>query len=615
MDARNRIIRAFMPLGLTATSLFIAGPALAASPPTCAGQIATIVGTSGDDVLVGTSRSDIIVGLGGDDEIHGLGGADIICGNNGSDVIHGGNGDDRLFGGNAMDVLYGDAGADELTGNSGKDTLRGGSHDDVLLGGMHADRLFGEGGNDLLVGGHAADMLRGGAHSDTLYGGGDDDNLRGGAGTDIIVGDGGFDVASGGADFDRCEADEMIECEDDLNDAPHAADDHFLANETELLVGNLFDDNGAGRDDDPNADPIKVTAVDGAPVDHTLEIALASGAVVTVYEDGSFSYQASARHEGMGEGSAVADGFAYTVADPKGKTDDAAVAVTVGGANDAPVANDDEDGTDEDVSVDIDVLANDTDPEENDLVVVAVDTSNIEGTVAINEDNTVRYTPAVAFGALSAGDEVEEEFFYTVDDGFGGTAVAKVTVFVEGVNDAPAAADDAAATDEDTPVEINVLSNDSDPDAYGELTVTLATAPAHGTVAKTGPGTFRYTPDTDWNGVDAFTYQVDDNTGNQAEATVTVTVGAVNDAPVAVDDAAAANGGSMIIIVVLANDTDVDGDALDVTVTSGPDHGTVVLLSNGSLAYTAPEGYSGIDVLTYQVSDAANVIDTATVTV
>jgi len=615
MDARNRITRALMPVGLVAASLLIAGPAAASTLSTCAGQVPTIVGTFGDDALVGTNGDDIIDGLGGNDTIDGRGGDDIICGNNGADVIFGGTGDDRLFGGSAADTLHGESGSDELRGNTGRDVLFGGPQADVLYGGVHADKLFGGGGNDLLLGGHDRDQIRGGFGNDTLYGGTGNDDLRGDVGDDIIVGDEGTDQARGGEDHDRCDADTVIECEDDLNDAPSAADDLFITVEENLVVGNLFADNGAGPDADPNADPISIAAIDGVPVVGDAEIALASGAVVTVSEDGSFSYAASDDVDALSEGVSIADTFAYVVTDPSGETDVGDVEVVIGGANDAPIARADEEGTDEDTPVDVDVLANDTDPEEQELAIVAVDTSDIEGSVVINEDNTLRYIPPADFDALTEGDEVEEEFTYTVGDGYGGTAVAQVTVYVEGANDAPTAGDDTAATTEETPVVISVLENDWDIDGYDELSVDLASAPGHGTAVVTGAGTFEYTPDTDWNGVDTFTYEVDDNTGARTIGTVTVTVAPVNDAPVARDDSAAADSSAMIIILVLANDTDVDGDALEVTITAGPDNGTVVVLSNGALAYTSDTGFAGTDSFIYQVSDAGNVLDTATVSV
>jgi len=100
----------------------------ASTPPpdipqaSCKGQLATIVGTSGNDPLTGTPSADVIVGLEGKDTISGLGGKDIICG---------GTGKDTLKGGSAKDILLGQAGADTLKGGGGNDTCKGGKGRDV----------------------------------------------------------------------------------------------------------------------------------------------------------------------------------------------------------------------------------------------------------------------------------------------------------------------------------------------------------------------------------------------------------------------------------------------------------------------------------------------------
>ncbi|MDO9368144.1 MAG: tandem-95 repeat protein [Sphingopyxis sp.] len=99
-------------------------------------------------------------------------------------------------------------------------------------------------------------------------------------------------------------------------------------------------------------------------------------------------------------------------------------------------------------------------------------------------------------------------------------------------NPAPTAANDTASTNEDTPVTITVLSNDTDPDG-DPLTVTAASA-ANGTVVRNANGTVTYSPNANFNGVDTITYTISDGQGGTATATVSVTVNAVNDAPVAV---------------------------------------------------------------------------------
>jgi Ca2+-binding RTX toxin-like protein len=148
----------------------IGGPCfLAPPPPTCAGHVATIIGTSGPNVIIGTSGADVIVGLGGDDVIHGAGGNDVICGESGNDTIYGNDGNDQV---------YGEAGNDTVRGDNGADTLRGGTGNDTVNGGAGNDRVFGEAGND------------------TLDGGSNDDEINGGSGTDICDGNVGLDTPS-----------------------------------------------------------------------------------------------------------------------------------------------------------------------------------------------------------------------------------------------------------------------------------------------------------------------------------------------------------------------------------------------------------------------------------
>jgi len=104
------------------------------SPPApvvmCKGQPATVVGTSGSDVLTGTGASDVIAGLGGNDKISALGGNDLVCAGGGKDRVNGAGGKDQLFG---------QSGNDRLRGAGGKDNLRGGGGNDRCNGGPGAD--------------------------------------------------------------------------------------------------------------------------------------------------------------------------------------------------------------------------------------------------------------------------------------------------------------------------------------------------------------------------------------------------------------------------------------------------------------------------------------------
>jgi hypothetical protein len=179
-------------------------------------------------------------------------------------------------------------------------------------------------------------------------------------------------------------------------------------------------------------------------------------------------------------------------------------------------------------------------------------------------------------------------------------------------NGTPLAIDDIAATDEDTSVSIPVLANDSDPDG-DPLAVSAIGAASAGSVQLAGASVV-YTPSANWFGVDAFTYTVTDGRGGSATATVSVTVRAVNDAPQAVDDAAATDAGTPVDIDVLANDTDVDGDALVVSAVGAASRGTTAVTAGG-VTYTPDAGFSGTDGFSYSVADGRGGAATASVTV
>ncbi|MEL6894307.1 MAG: calcium-binding protein, partial [Actinomycetota bacterium] len=123
-----------------------------AAGESCLGAPATIVGTSGADVLTGTEGDDVIVGLDGADTIDGLGGDDVICGGNGDDAIKGGDGNDTIDGGNGSDTIDGQGGDDDLTGFNGNDVINGGPGNDRIDGGNGSDVLDGGNSNDTVDG-------------------------------------------------------------------------------------------------------------------------------------------------------------------------------------------------------------------------------------------------------------------------------------------------------------------------------------------------------------------------------------------------------------------------------------------------------------------------------
>ena len=188
-----------------------------------------------------------------------------------------------------------------------------------------------------------------------------------------------------------------------------------------------------------------------------------------------------------------------------------------------------------------------------------------------------------------------------------------INITVTAVNDNPVAADDEYSTSEDNALTVTVasglLSNDSDIDGDA-LTVVAVSVTTNGALSLNGDGSFVYTPNANFNGVDSFTYHATDGSLQSETRTVTLNVSAVNDASVSVDDEftidqmtvlelSAANG-------VLVNDLDVEADALQAVLVDGPQHGRLVLNADGSLTYTPTATFFGEDTFTYRSVDGSD---------
>ncbi|SFW90069.1 hypothetical protein SAMN05661012_06548, partial [Chitinophaga sancti] len=182
------------------------------------------------------------------------------------------------------------------------------------------------------------------------------------------------------------------------------------------------------------------------------------------------------------------------------------------------------------------------------------------------------YTPALNYNGL-------DSLKYRVcDNGTPSKCDTGTVIFtVTPVNDAPVAVDDAVTVVEDTSTSFEVRTNDTDVEGDA-LIATVIAGPVNGTVAPNPDGSFKYTPNANYNGLDSLKYQVCDNgTPSKCDTgTVIFTVTPVNDAPVAVDDAVTITEDTPASFEVRTNDTDVEGDALIATVIAGPVNGTVV---------------------------------------
>ncbi len=248
----------------------------------------------------------------------------------------------------------------------------------------------------------------------------------------------------------------------------------------------------------------------------------------------------------------------------------------------------------------ISVLTGASDPEGLPLTLVGL-TDAAGGSVTI-VGNTVIYAPRADF----AGRDV---FTYTIRDSAGNQATNKVQVEV--LNSPPVAADDAVSVKADFTTAVDVLVNDTDPNDDARTIRSVRTTTPGATVEVTG-GKVSYTPPLHFRGTDTFTYVVEDSRGASDEATVTVTV--TNNAPVAVADSFTGTAGSTLSFTsVLANDSDVEADALTAVKVTGPAYGTLTLAADGT--GTWDPGTSGFLTTTFTYKARDGVADSNVVTV
>ncbi|MGD9417531.1 MAG: Ig-like domain-containing protein [Verrucomicrobiota bacterium JB025] len=193
--------------------------------------------------------------------------------------------------------------------------------------------------------------------------------------------------------------------------------------------------------------------------------------------------------------------------------------------------------------------------------------------------------------------------FVALSDQSGGkyTAVAELVILADAgamgtANAAPVAADLAVAAVEDTAVEIELSAADADDEVLDYAVVGL---PGHGTLTGSAPQLV-YTPDADYHGTDSFTFRADDGTAVSNLATVTLSVEAVNDAPVALGGLVTVEEDSPVRIIL--NGSDADGDPLVYSVIGLPSHG-VLSGTPTNLTYTPTADFHGADFLSFRVSD------------
>jgi uncharacterized repeat protein (TIGR01451 family) len=370
------------------------------------------------------------------------------------------------------------------------------------------------------------------------------------------------------------------------NPPPTAANDAFTTAEDTPISGSV-----APNDSDPDGDTLTYS-LDTPP----------SHGMLTLNPDGSFTYTLNVNFVGP-------DTFQYQASDGEGGTAFATVNLTVTAVNDAPTFADSVVTTQEDTDFVFNVSdfpINDVDGDS--LAAVRIESLPAHGILLFNgvavSVNDVIDVADIASGMLIFRPDVNENgtpyttFDFSVSDGALFAALpSTLTVNVTPVNDAPVANDDFSTTNEDTPIVIDVLNNDTDVDGTLDPTsVIITSTPPGATLAPDGKtltvpgegiwtvnaitGAITFTPEANYSGpVTTITYQVADNQGATDTANVSVTIVAFNNAPTSAENTVTTPEDTDFVFSLSDFPySDIEGDPLTVVrIDSLPADGTLLL--------------------------------------
>src|SRR6188768_3153134 len=244
---------------------------------------------------------------------------------------------------------------------------------------------------------------------------------------------------------------------------------------------------------------------------------------------------------------------------------------------------------------------------------VGVDGGATNGSVVMNPDGTYTYTPDPDFNGM-------DTITYMVCDTNADCSTAEIVITITPVNDVPVAVDDVNTTMENTPVSGDASTNDTPSGDGGNMWTLVGTdgGAGNGTVTMNPDGTYTYTPDPDFNGMDTITYMVCDTNADCDTAIIVITITPVNDVPVAVDDANTTMEDTPVSGDASTNDTP-SGDGGNMWTLVGPDggagNGTVTMNPDGTYTYTPDPNFNGMDTITYMVCDIDNDCSTAIIVI
>jgi hypothetical protein len=378
-----------------------------------------------------------------------------------------------------------------------------------------------------------------------------------------------------------------------VNSVPVAGNDHYAVH-----AGRTLDISAPGllaNDRDADSDALSVSVVNVSGLRGTL----------TPYADGHFSFTPTAGFVGT-------TSFSYTISDGFGGNSTATVAIDVTNRN--PIAKADTYTTRPNQTLNVaapGLLGNDSDPDGDALNVSVLNVTGLKGLITPYADGHFNFTPTTNFAGTTS-------FTYTISDGVGGRSTATATINV--VNSVPVAGNDHYAVHAGRTLDISapgLLANDRDADSDALSVAVVNVSGLRGTLTPYADGHFSFTPTAGFVGTTSFSYTISDGFGGNSTATVAIDV--TNRNPIAKADTYTTRPNQTLNVAapgLLGNDSDPDGDALNVSVLNVTGlKGTITPYADGHFNFTPTTNFAGTTSFTYTISDGVGGRSTATATI
>lgn len=610
-----------------------------------------LFGGAGDDILNGNADDDLIAGNSGDDVIDGGAGHDIasydysinnydivyddgtyivtdLVGNDGNDILHnieqiqfldavydgtfvvsdaGSTFDDRITGSGASEVTYASLGNDWVDGLGGDDTIYGGVGDDRISGGAGEDTLDAGAGNDL------------------IYVGEDSDQVSGGSGSDIFV-----ITDNSGADYTVIEdfntSEDVLDLQNfaeinslsdlyattnwTLSGNTYFVDLNLRINNTTLSSFNssnvIFAEAASGGPGTTVLPDMPVYVFDGSPLIGDFIVSAPPGGVLNGYGgDDVLIGDSGTDYLYGGDDNDYLDG---------GSGDD--VLFSGDGTNDQMNGGLGNDWYLFDGSSGFATLS-DTGGVDTIIIPNALSTADLQFGISGSSLNVTETNSGYTWSGFTVtnqfgppGNDIEYIIVQDVAYDLNDIALNGVwTVYQQiDVNELPEANDDDIAVTNAEVTKGNVFDDngngvDYDPNDIFLETDAVSLTGAYGSFEMDDKGYFSFNPSETFTGTQSFTYTVRDIDGNESQAMVSFTVSQGNSAPVANHDVASTDYGQAVTIDVLTNDTDAQGDTINLVTAFVQSGASLQINANDTLTYTPELGFSGVDTITYSITD------------